>query len=207
MKFQTPQEEFWAGSFGDEYIDRNQSTQIIASNNALFSKILSGTTDIQSVMEFGSNIGLNLIAIKQLLPEAELSAIEINEKAGSILKKWGYVKKIYPQSILEFEIDYPRDFVFTKGVLIHMNPDVLQQVYDKLHATSQKYICIAEYYNPVPQQINYRGKTEKLFKRDFAGELLERFSDLKLVDYGFVYHHDTHFPLDDISWFLLEKKH
>jgi len=206
MKFQTPQEEFWAGSFGNGYIDRNQSTQIVAANTALFSKILSRTSNIQSVIEFGSNIGLNLIAIKQLLPEAELSAIEINEKAVSILKKWDYIKKIYHQSILDFDCDYPREFVFTKGVLIHMNPEVLLQVYDKLYAASQKYICIAEYYNPVPQQINYRGQTEKLFKRDFAGELLDRFSDLKLIDYGFVYHRDTNFPLDDISWFLLEKK-
>jgi len=206
MKFQTPQEEFWAGSFGDEYINRNQSTQIVSANTALFSKILSRASNIKSVIEFGSNIGLNLIAIKQLLPEAELSAIEINEKATSILKKWDHIKNIYHQSILDFDCDYTRDFVFTKGVLIHMNPDVLPQVYDKLYAVSQKYICIAEYYNPVPQQISYRGQTGKLFKRDFAGELLDRFSDLKLIDYGFVYHRDTNFPLDDISWFLLEKK-
>jgi len=205
MKFQTPQEEFWAGSFGDEYINRNQSTQIVSANTALFSKILSRASNIKSVIEFGSNIGLNLIAIKQLLPEAELSAIEINEKATSILKKWDHIKNIYHQSILDFDCDYTRDFVFTKGVLIHMNPDVLPQVYDKLYAVSQKYICIAEYYNPVPQQISYRGQTGKLFKRDFAGELLDRFSGLELIDYGFVYHRDTNFPLDDISWFLLEK--
>ena len=79
MKFQTPQEESWAGSFGNEYIDCNQNTQIVAANTALFSKILSKTSSIHSVIEFGSNIGLNLIAIKRLLPEAELSAIEINE--------------------------------------------------------------------------------------------------------------------------------
>jgi pseudaminic acid biosynthesis-associated methylase len=205
MKYLTPQEEFWAGSFGNEYIDRNKNPQIIASNIALFSNIFQHTSNIRSVIEFGSNIGLNLVAIRQLLPEAELSAIEINEEAVSILKKWDQIKKIYHQSILDFDCDYPREFVFTKGVLIHMNPDVLHQVYDKLYAASQKYICVAEYYNPVPQQISYRGQTEKLFKRDFAGELLDRFSDLKLIDYGFVYHRDTNFPLDDISWFLLEK--
>lgn len=205
MKFQTAQEEFWAGTFGSEYIDRNQGTQIVAANTALFSKILSRTDNIQSVIEFGSNIGLNLIAINQLLPAAELSAIEINKKAVSALKKWGLVN-VYHQSILEFESDYPRDFVFTKGVLIHMNPDVLCQVYNKLYNASQKYICVAEYYNPVPQEIKYRGETGKLFKRDFAGDLLDRFSDLKLIDYGFVYHRDPTFPLDDISWFLLEKK-
>ena len=206
MKYKTPQEEFWAGSFGDEYIDRNQSSQIIAANTALFSSIFSRTSNIKSVLEFGSNIGLNLIAIKQLLPEVDLSAIEINEKAVSILKKWGLCKNIYHQSILDFDCDYPREFVFTKGVLIHMNPDILCQVYDKLYAASQKYLCVAEYYNPVPQQISYRGQTEKLFKRDFAGDLLDRFSDLKLTDYGFVYHRDTTFPADDISWFLLEKE-
>ena len=28
---------------------------------------------------------------------------------------------------------------------------------------------------------------------------------LKLIDYGFVYHKDPLYPLDDITWFLLEK--
>ena len=36
----------------------------------------------------------------------------------------------------------------------------------------------------------YRGHTARLFKRDFAGEMLDRFSDLRLVDYGFRYHRD-----------------
>jgi spore coat polysaccharide biosynthesis protein SpsF len=204
MKFQTAQEEFWAGTFGDEYINRNDDKTLISANIALFSKILSRTSNIQSVIEFGSNIGLNLIAIKQLLPESELSAIEINEKAVSILNKLGWVK-VYHKSILEFKCDYPREFVFTKAVLIHMNPEVLSQVYDKLYEASRKYICIAEYYNPTQTEITYRGHKARLFKRDFAGDLLNRFSDLKLIDYGFVYHGDTNFPQDDISWFLLAK--
>jgi spore coat polysaccharide biosynthesis protein SpsF len=44
-----------------------------------------------------------------------------------------------------------------------------------------------------------------LFKRDFAGDLLDRFPGLVLVDYGFVYHRDKAFPQDDMTWFLLEK--
>ncbi|NDB35890.1 MAG: pseudaminic acid biosynthesis-associated methylase, partial [Flavobacteriia bacterium] len=43
-------------------------------------------------------------------------------------------------------------------------------------------------------------------KRDFAGELLDTFPDLRLVDYGFAYKRDTSFPQDDITWFLLEKQ-
>jgi hypothetical protein len=44
-----------------------------------------------------------------------------------------------------------------------------------------------------------------LFKRDFAGEMLERYPDLELIDYGFVYKRDNNFPQDDITWFLLKK--
>ena len=40
---------------------------------------------------------------------------------------------------------------------------------------------------------------------NFAGEMLDRFRDLRLVDYGFVYHRDVNFPQDDITWFLMEK--
>ena len=54
--------------------------------------------------------------------------------------------------------------------------------------------------------IKYRGNNDKLYKRDFAGEILEYFSNVELIDYGFSYHRDTSFPQDDITWFLLEKK-
>jgi spore coat polysaccharide biosynthesis protein SpsF len=203
-EFKTEQEKFWAGNFGDEYTDRNVGDNWIASNTALFAKIFAKTDAVQSVIEFGANIGMNLKAIKQLLPRAELSAIEINPKAAEKLEQFGNLK-VYHESILKFSADYQRDFVFTKGVLIHINPESLQQVYDALYRTARQYICVAEYYNPTPVDIPYRGHSGKLFKRDFAGDLLERFRDLRLVDYGFIYRRDNIFPQDDITWFLMEK--
>ena len=65
---------------------------------------------------------------------------------------------------------------------------------------------ICEYYDPKPQVLNYRGYKNKLFKRDFAGELIKKYKNLKLIDYGFVYRNDPWYPLDDLSWFLLKKK-
>ena len=82
----------------------------------------------------------------------------------------------------------------------------LPAAYDKLHQASRRFILVAEYYNPTPVEVSYRGHAERLFKRDFAGELLDRHADLRLLDYGFVYHRDPLFPADDISWFLLEKQ-
>ena len=203
-EFKTSQEEFWAGEFGNDYTARNRGVDWIASNTALFARIFERVEPIRTVIEFGSNIGLNLQAIKHLLPDAEISAVEINRKAIEELRRLRFVK-VYPESILDFSRDYARDFVLVKGVLIHMNPDSLPHVYDLLYRTSSRYICLAEYYNPAPVAICYRGHADKLFKRDFAGELLDRYKDLRLIDYGFVYHGDPKFPQDDLTWFLLEK--
>ena len=203
-EFKTEQEKFWAGSFGDEYNIRNQGLQADASNLAFASRILERTQSVGSVIEFGANIGLNLKALRALLPGVELAAIEINLQAAAELEKLGGIE-IYPQSILEFQPDRARDLVLIKGVLIHIDPASLPEVYARLYATSRRYICIAEYYNPAPVEVLYRGNTGKLFKRDFAGDMLDRFPDLRLVDYGFVYHRDVNFPQDDLTWFLLEK--
>ena len=202
--YKTAQEEFWSGDFGAEYIGRNMGEKLLASNLFFFSNILRRMKDVKSIIEFGSNVGMNLKAFKLLLPEAELAGIEINEKAYEQLMNIPGVKG-YHSSILDFTPDTKRDLSLIKGVLIHINPDELKTVYQKLYESSSKYICIAEYYNPSPVELNYRGHTGKLFKRDFAGEMMERYPDLELVDYGFAYKRDNLFPQDDITWFLLKK--
>jgi pseudaminic acid biosynthesis-associated methylase len=137
---------------------------------------------------------------------AGLSAIEINQKAVAELEKLGYLEKIYHTSILDFTPDYQRDLVFIKGVMIHLNPEVLPQVYDLLYQSSKRYILVMEYFNPTPVELTYRGHSGKLFKRDFAGEILDRFPDLQLLDYGFCYERDYMFPNGDGTWFLMEKR-
>lgn len=209
MEYKTEQERFWQGSFGDAYINRNEDNRdLLAAGLALFAKILGKTSDIRSVIEFGSNIGINLKAIKTLLPGIRPSAIEINHKAAGRLREDPFFHKeieVFEESILQFRPKSTYDMALIKGVLIHINPDELDQVYEKLYQSAQKYICIAEYYNPMPVELSYRGNDEKLFKRDFAGEFMDKYPDCKLVDYGFQYHRDPHFPDDDITWFLLEK--
>lgn len=204
LRERTYQELFWEGEFGDSYIQRN-SEGLLASKINLFTKIFSRTSgEVRSVLEFGANIGLNLQAISCLYPSMDITAVEINQKAFYQLNELDYVNA-HKASIFDFEPSKLYDFVFTSGMLIHINPSLLHDAYDKIYYTSSKYIMLFEYYNPTPVEVNYRGNTQVLFKRDFAGELLDRFSDLLLIDYGFIYHRDNNFPLDDGTWFLLEK--
>ena len=205
-RFATEQEEFWAGDFGDEYAARNRGKEFIASQLAFFTKIVSKTEKISSIIEFGANIGENLRVLEQILPNAKMNAVEINKSACKEIKDWSKGKiKVFNQSILDFKAEKKSDFVFVKGVLIHINPDELQKVYELLYKSSSRYIMIGEYYNPTPVGIDYRGNKDRLFKRDFCGEIMKKYKALKLIDYGFSYHNDPNFPQDDITWFLLEK--
>jgi spore coat polysaccharide biosynthesis protein SpsF len=202
-EMRTPQEEFWAGEFGDAYTERNQGPAALAGKLSLFAEIVGKTNTVSSVLELGANRGLNLAAVRSLLPTAELSAIEINPTAVEHLVEQGF--NVIEGSILEVPIPQRQyDLVFTMGVLIHIHPDHLADVYRKMAEASSKYVLIVEYYNPTPVSVTYRGIEDRLFKRDFAGEFLDAHPDFELVDYGFRYHRAT-FALDDCTWFLLQR--
>lgn len=198
------QEEFWAGEFGTDYIVRNKGNKILASNLIFFSKALSQAGNLENCIEFGANVGMNLRALKLLYPNIKIDAIEINKNAVDELKKLG--GGVYFGSISDYIPKDTFDLVLIKTVLIHINPEYLKLVYQKLYDSTNRYILLCEYYNPTPVAVTYRGHEERLFKRDFAGEMLDIFSDLSLVDYGFCYHRDEAFPQDDINWFLLKRE-
>jgi pseudaminic acid biosynthesis-associated methylase len=207
-KFRTDQEEFWAGTFGTEYMARNQGARAVASNVALFSQALKKAVIPETCIEFGANIGLNLDALKLLYPGQKQYAVEINPNAAAELRNKIPGENVFERSILDHEVPEAAryDLVLIKGLLIHINPEFLERVYAKLYEATGRYLLVCEYYNPVPVTVSYRGHTERLFKRDFAGEIMDRFKSLTLLDYGFAYHRDRSFPQDDITWFLMERR-
>lgn len=206
MTYQTEQEAFWAGEFGNDYISRNKSEELLASNLSFFSKALKSVRKVDSVIEYGANIGMNLRAMKLLFPQQKQFGVEINQNACEQLTSFLGASNTFNGSIFDFKTKEQFELSLIKGVLIHINPEMLPVVYEALYRASNRYILVAEYYNPAPVEISYRGHTGRLFKRDFAGEMLDKFQDLKLIDYGFLYHRDPAFPQDDITWFLMEKR-
>ncbi|MDX2176078.1 MAG: pseudaminic acid biosynthesis-associated methylase [Candidatus Sumerlaeia bacterium] len=198
-------ERFWAGEFGAGYRERNTGAALVAARCALFSKVLGSCAPIHSAIELGANIGNNLKALRILLPHAELTGVEINAESARLLAAIPTINAVNA-SLLGFRLGSPADLSFTAGVLIHIPPADLPDAYAALYENARRYILVAEYYNPTPVEIPYRGHSGKLFKRDFAGELLDRYPNLRLRDYGFCYRRDPVFPMDDGTWFLLEKQ-
>lgn len=205
MRTFTEQETFWSGEFGTEYSARNSLDTLLGPCIAMWATILRHCPQPPaSAFEMGCNIGANLHALKTLLPALSLSAVEINSHAAERARK--STAEVHNCSILDFEHQPAAyDLVFSCGVLIHCAPESLPAIYRKLHALSRNYLLISEYYNPTPVSISYRNHQNKLFKRDFAGELLDMFPDLELLAYRFIYHRDPVFPRDDCTWFLFRK--
>jgi len=205
--FSTEQEAFWSGSFGDSYTDRNDGKTMVRSNLLFWGNVLRRTGPISSCFEIGCNKGLNLDAIKTLLADCKTLGIEINSNAAMECANKGH--EVFEGSILapppEARTNKIAELSVAAGVLIHINPDRLDDAYKLLYSSSNKYILLSEYFNPSPVAIPYRGHNERLFKRDFAGELWSKYPSLKLVDYGFVWSKDPVAPLDDTTWFLFEK--
>ena len=131
--YTTEQEKFWATDFGNHYIERNQGDQLLASNLNFFTKTLEQAGKVESCIEFGANIGMNLKALKLLYPSINLKAIEINKEASKHLGEIIGHKNIYNGSIFDFKVESKAQLSLIKGVLIHINLDMLQQVYEKLY--------------------------------------------------------------------------
>ena len=200
--FETNQEEFWSKDFGSKYIKRN----IKANNriNTIGNALLRNQVKLKSALELGCNVGYNLEALKKIYQKIDLHGVEINSKAYEIAKKY---YSCYNQSLLEFETKNKFDLVFTAGVLIHQDPKYLKKIYKKMYDLSKKYIYISEYFSDKPVMIKYRNHQNKLFKRDFAKDIITQFPKLKIVDYGFHWKED---PLlkgncDNNNWFLFKK--
>jgi len=202
------QESMCAGDFGNDYTRRMNGNVWIESNIAFFAEALKKAKGIKTVLELGCNRGLNLAALEYLDSSTIKTGLDINARAlhemATMFEGLGFEQPYtHCNSVAQFETLNTYDLVFTKGVLIHINPDQLELVYDKIYNLSNRYILLCEYYNPTPTEIPYHGMCDRLYKRDFAGDMIEKY-DLKLVDYGFWYRRDKHYQ-DDISFFLLEK--
>lgn len=201
----TEQEAFWASSFGDAYTEKYNTADLLSSRLGLWTEIVRKGGPIDSCLELGAGAGLNFRVLGMLFPKLQMTGVEINRKAAEECAKIPRVT-VVRSSIHTYHSEARFDLTFTAGTLILLAPERLPEVYDTLYYHSKKYIALAEYYNPTPLEVVYHGKSGRLCKRDFAGEIMDRFPDVHLVDYGFVYHRDAHFPADDVNWFLLEKR-
>ena len=200
------QDVFWTDEYADSYSLKNSTF-----DNELgcqgWAKILEkASLTRKTYLEIGCNIGRNLDQLALLDSQLKPSVVEINPKALSFVKKRHVLHHSFCGPAQE--ASFPGgafELVFTSGVLIHVPPDNLLDIMRRMHEWSSRYIVIAEYFNRTPVSIEYQGRPDLLFKRDFGAMFADNF-DVNLVDYGFLWGRIFDAAgFDDITWWLFEK--
>lgn len=152
---------FWAGPEGDSYTQR---CRVDWRARIPFWTDILDRTGARSVYEVGCNAGWNLSAMQVASRSVMVYGHEINETARQQavwagLEVWG-TKGIGGDAMV--------DLVVTVGVLIHVAPGDLREFMLDICRTSADYVLAVEYEAPEETEVEYRGKTGLLWKRDFG---------------------------------------
>jgi len=193
----------WRGDFGDAYTDRDRfNANYLQALCKAWIKLL-GDIKPTSVLEVGSGIGHNLIAIREVC-DAELWALEPNARAREGLCARGFPRDhILDGSAQAIPLpDSSIDLVFTCGVLIHIHPTDLLAACREIHRCARTHIICMEYFADQPEEKLYRGEPGLLFKRDFGAFWMDHFA-LTCIDYGFIWRRAT--GLDNMNWWSFKK--
>lgn len=161
-------EDFWAGSFGDSYLQRNQ---IDPATRLDFWRSAIEYCTPATVLEVGCNRGHNLVAIQMVDQSIECYGVDVNESAVNEARSQGLdVQHGSAVDILGFHEPSSMDLVFTAGVLIHISPEDLEDVMRAIATTSSRYVLAVEYASESEEEepVEYRGHSDKLWKRNYG---------------------------------------
>src|SRR5690606_29441559 len=126
----------------------------------------------KSALEIGPNVGLNLIALAQLM-DIDLHAIEPNDTARAALAAAGVVPPGQLHAGYGDNLPLPDNAVemaFTSGVMIHIAPENLLQTYREMHRVSSKYLVTIEYFSDQPETISYAAFERKKMPQEVEEE-------------------------------------
>ena len=146
----------------NEYTKENEASYQESLSNFIFNTSL--VLGAKKILEAGCNIGNNL---RSFPSDYEVFGIDMNEMALEIAKakfpnfnfKQGSLSKI------PFEDNF-FDLVFTRGVLIHIHPDDVNDAMKELFRVSKKWVFNLEYFGEDNKMIKWKRGDELLWYRD-----------------------------------------
>jgi len=155
------QQSFWQGFGGNGYITRNKYFHNFEYTDGyredILKDFLSKIPKDSTVLELGCNKGQTIGHLKEL-GFTEVTGIDINRSALKIAREEFPQFEFIESSIEDYFREQPFDLVITSGVLIHIHPNNLKGIIDKICLLSKKYIFGFEYYSREFQDTNYGGK-------------------------------------------------
>lgn len=172
--------------------DNDESYQESLSNFIANASLVLGA---EKILEAGCNIGNNLRSFNSKL---KVYGLDMNEKALQVAKNKlpNFEFKQGSLTDIPFE-DNHFDLVFTRGVLIHIHPDDMQNATKELFRVSNKWIFNLEYLGEDNKMIKWSRGDDLLWYRNmeerwsnFDVEIISSVSIPKEIDIG-----ETHLTL------------
>jgi len=165
------QQIFWIGSGGDRYITRNMDFHnfeyMDGFRKDIIRSILKHIPRDISILELGCSKGQTIGKLKEM-GFTEITGVDINESGLKIAREEFPEFEFIKSAIEEYNSTKMYDLVLTSGLLIHIQPDNLPNVINKMKKLSKKYIFGFEYYSKEFERIDwpgdcYSGDYAKLF--------------------------------------------
>jgi spore coat polysaccharide biosynthesis protein SpsF len=193
-------EDLWSGEFGDAYVGRNSGA---VDARAEFWARMARQYPFRRALELGCANGENLRHLAGLLPAHHLWGIDINQQALATARAaapgvnavWGAARE------LPFR-DRHFDLVFTVALLIHQPDSTLPIVMSEIVRCSNRWILCGEYVAEETTDVNYRGMTGILLKRDYGRLYQDLFPELTLREEGFLTRDDG---FDRVTYWVFER--
>lgn len=184
--------EVWAGEFGNKYHSRNRVDWRIRTP---FWRGIMGITGARSVYEIGCGPGWNLSAIKRDYSNVNVSGEDVNDNA--LDQAFAAGLDVYPA---DYGHHCTAELVFTAGVLIHIPPEELPTMMQRIIDISTDYVLAVEYNSISGEEepVTYQGQEGLLWRRNY-GALYQNMG-LELVALG-----DAGEGFDNCTYWLLRK--
>ncbi len=188
-------EQFWSGSFGDAYHQRNR---VDVSARLPFWQSAIDYMHPTTALEIGCGPGWNLRAIQECDRSVECYGLEVNAAAAEEARQAGFDVQALPALALPTVHEAgSMDLVFTAGMLIHVPPQDLEATMRAIVEASGRYVLAIEYEAEDTEMVEYRGHKDRLWKRPY-GKLYQALG-LKLLSQGVAG------GFDDCTYSLLER--
>ena len=189
------EEELWAGAFGSEYVER--TPEFVESRAAFWDSFIR-TYHPESVLEAGCGVGLNLTHIHKLVPDTW--GIDVNWDSIHIARFNAPTANVCHASIYNMPFkDEAFEIVFTCGVLIHQDPDIITEAMQEIARCGRKVLHM-EYESGDWEEIPYHGESKALWKGPYS--LLYTELGMKSISSGVLHKSDG---FDNLTWSLFEK--
>ena len=189
--------ERWSGSFGDSYLQRTIDAPMLPRRGEFWHNFFL-KYPVKSVLEIGAGAGANL----RWLKANRICGVDINANALAVARTLPNVDVALAEATHVPYSDDSFELVFTCGLLIHLPENKLGGALDEMYRLTLRLLLVMEYQSVTAHEIEYRGECGLLWKRPYDQIVKQRYSQLTLIDEGFLGHDDG---FDDLNWSLFSK--